>query len=206
MTTRLDFYETHGAEFSKSRYAVWPQVQAFLDALPSGAKVLDIGCGNGKNMLARADLCFTGVEPSAALCAICAERGLSVVQADARDLPFKEQTFDAVIMIAVLHHLTPESHSQALCEIQRVLTPGGKALITNWAVEQPENSRRAFTPGLNNVAWKGKECSPLPYWVMNKSMAVDFVYNLPSSLACQELELVAGNWSFTLEKSKAMLL
>ena len=203
MIMALNFYETHGTEFSKSRYAVWPQVQAFLDALPAGAKVLDIGCGNGKNMLARADLCFTGVEPSAALCAICAERGLSVVQTDAHALPFNDAAFDAVIMIAVLHHIPPQEQYKALFEIQRVLKVGGKALITNWAVEQPQESRRKFTAGLNQVIWKGKETEPLPYWVMDKGIAVDFAKTLPTSFTCEELELIAGNWSFALEKSKA---
>ena len=181
---KMDFYETYSAEFSKSRYAVWPQVRAFLDALPSGAKVLEIGCGNGKNMCARKDLVFIGIDPSAALCEICTARGLSVVQADARSLPFGNGSFDAVIMIAVLHHLPPESHSQALLEIQRVLKSYGKALITNWAVEQPLTSRRKFIPGLNYVIWKGKEESPLRYWVMNKAMTVDFICNLPHHLNC----------------------
>jgi ubiquinone/menaquinone biosynthesis C-methylase UbiE len=200
MSFKLDFYETHSAEFSKSRYAVWPQVRSFLEALPTGSKVLEIGCGNGKNMMVRKDLEFTGVEPSSALCVICEKRGLSVVQADAQLLPFKDETFDAVIMIAVLHHLKPDKHGQALFEIQRVLQHGGKALLTNWAVEQPDESRRKFTPGLNMVTWKGKESAPLPYWVMNKAMACDFMYELPSQLECTDLELVAGNWSFILSK------
>lgn len=200
MSTALDFYETHGNEFSKSRYTVWPQVKSFLDALPAGAKVLDIGCGNGKNMLGRADLCFTGVEPSATLCAICTKRGLIVTQADAKALPFEDASYDAVIMIAVIHHIPPHEQYKALFEIQRVLKPGGKALITNWAVEQPQDSRRKFTAGLNQVMWKGKETEPLPYWVMDAEMGKNFAKALPTSLICTEIELIAGNWSFALEK------
>ena len=193
------FYETHGADFSKSRYRVWPQVRAFLDALPHGAKVLDIGCGNGKNMLAaRADLTVFGCEPSSTLCEICAERGLNVVQGDARNLPFKDASFDAVIMIAVIHHIDPCEQDKALFEIQRVLKPSGKALITCWAVEQPEGARRSFHVGLNIVKWKGKESAPLKYWIMDRWLAEGFVSTLPSSLSCEELSLNAGNWVFTL--------
>lgn len=196
----MDFYETYSAEFSKSRYKVWPQVRAFVDALPIGAKVLEIGCGNGKNMCVRKDLIFIGIEPSAALCDTCTTRGLNVVQADASTLPFRDGSFDAVIMIAVLHHISPNLQYKAMFEIQRVLKPYGKALITNWAVEQPLASRRKFIPGLNYVIWKGKEESPLRYWVMNKAMTIDFICKLPHHLNCKECELISGNWSFIFEK------
>ena len=199
MAEPATFYDTHGVDFSKSRFRVWPQVREFLDALPHGAKVLDIGCGNGKNMLAaRADLSVTGCEPSRTLCEICAERGLNVVQGDARQLPFKDASFDAVIMIAVIHHIHPREHNQPLFEIQRVLKPGGKALITNWAVEQPVGARRSFHVGLNLVSWKGKEMEPLPYWVMDRETAEAFVRSLPHELICESLVCVAGNWTFVI--------
>lgn len=198
MTT---FYDIHAADFSRSRFRVWPLIKQFLDSLPANSKVLDIGCGNGKNMMYRQDLDMYGLEHAKALTNICQSRGLKVVQGDAKNLPFQDNTFDAIIMIAVIHHIDPQEHEIALKEIQRVLIPGGSCLITNWAVEQPESARRQFHKGLNMVKWKGKETELLPYWVMDEAIAKEFTNNLPSGLQFVKLEWDAGNWNFTLKKS-----
>jgi ubiquinone/menaquinone biosynthesis C-methylase UbiE len=204
MTT---FYDTYATAFSKSRFRIWPHVAQFLDTLPTNSRVLDIGCGNGKNMLygTQKDLQMTGLEHSQSLCDICKERNLTVVQGDARSLPFTDNSFDAIIMIAVIHHINPKEHHQVLNEIKRVLRPGGTCLITNWAVEQPETNGKApaprtFTVGLNNVIWKGKEDQPLPYWVMDRSLAEEFGKTVPKGLKSNNLTWSAGNWEFWLQK------
>jgi ubiquinone/menaquinone biosynthesis C-methylase UbiE len=199
--TPTEFYETHAQDFSKSRFRIWPDVKELLDSLPPYSTVLDIGCGNGKNMLYRKDLNMTGLEYSEALCEICINRGLNVVQGSTLSLPFKDNTFDAIIMIAVIHHIPPDEHYKVLNEIQRVLKPGGQALITNWAVEQPVDSRRTFTRGLNMVEWKGKESAPLPYWVMDRELAEEFIQKMPQNIICKNLKWSAGNWGHFLEKN-----
>lgn len=194
------FYDIHATDFSKSRFRIWPHIRQFLDGLPSNSKVLDIGCGNGKNMDYRKDLQMFGLEHSQALTDICVEKGLKVIQGDARSLPFEDNTFDAIIMIAVIHHIDPQEHYKVLNEIKRVLQPGGKCLITNWAVEQPPSAKRQFHKGLNMVIWKGKEETPLPYWVMDKDLADEFTNNLPSGLKFMNLDWDAGNWNILLTK------
>jgi SAM-dependent methyltransferase len=196
---RMEFYNNHSEEFSRTRFRVWPCVRQFLRDLSSDAKVLDIGSGNGKNMLARPELQTIGIESSAALCAVCRDRGLEVICGDARALPFRDGAFDAVMMIAVLHHLPPCEHMRVLCEIQRVLRPRGVALITNWAVEQPADARRVFTAGLNIVKWKGTDAE-LPYWVMDAGGAREFAGALPHGLVCLGYELEAGNWVFRIQR------
>jgi ubiquinone/menaquinone biosynthesis C-methylase UbiE len=137
MSKMSTFYDIHADDFSKSRFRIWPHVQTFLDSLKTNSRVLDIGCGNGKNILYRDDLDMIGLEYSQGLCNICKSRLLPVVQGDARNVPFEDNMFDAIIMIAVIHHINPDEHQKVLNEIQRVLRPGGICLITNWAVEQP---------------------------------------------------------------------
>ena len=198
MTT---FYDIHATDFSKSRFRIWPHIKSFLDGLPSNSKVLDIGCGNGKNMTYRTDIQMYGLEKSQALCNICAAKGLKVVQGDALKLPFEDNSFDAIIMIAVIHHIHPEQHKQVLQEIKRVLKPSGKCLITNWSVEQPEDARRQFQVGLNWVIWKGKEGTPLPYWIMDKTLAHEFVNYMPAGLQLTDLEWEAGNWYIFVRSS-----
>ena len=56
---------------------------------------------------------------------------------DARDLPFEDESADAVLMLGPLYHLTnPPDRLLALSEARRVLKPGGYvfgAAITRWA-------------------------------------------------------------------------
>jgi ubiquinone/menaquinone biosynthesis C-methylase UbiE len=198
MTT---FYDIHATDFSKSRFRIWPHIKSFLDGLPSNSKVLDIGCGNGKNMTYRQDLQLYGLEHSQSLTDICIQKGLAVVQGDARNLPFEDNSFDAIIMIAVIHHINPEEHHIVLNEIKRVLKPNGSCLITNWAVEQPILAKRRFHKGLNMVVWKGKEDNPLPYWVMDNSAALNFLDNIPYGLEGKSLVWDAGNWNFILQRT-----
>src|SRR5437660_8102712 len=63
---------------------------------------------------------------AAALRARHANDGVSVLQADAAQLPFPDRTFSSAISTLMLHHLpVPESQDRAFAEILRVLRPGG---------------------------------------------------------------------------------
>ena len=56
---------------------------------------------------------------------------------DCLRLPYRADLFDAVICIAVIHHLsTEERRIAALRELTRILRPGGRLLVYVWAMEQ----------------------------------------------------------------------
>ena len=56
-----------------------------------------------------------------------------------KDIPLPDNSMDYIMSIAVIHHLsTPERRLQSLMEMNRLLKPGGKALIYVWAFEQPK--------------------------------------------------------------------
>lgn len=109
---------------------------AFLREVPFArhAEVLEIGCGTGvltRVLGQREDLAsVTGTDLAPSLVAQAeveaAAVGLSKVSfqvADARELPFPDAAFDAVVMDSVLVHVPgPE---RALAETRRVLRPGG---------------------------------------------------------------------------------
>jgi ubiquinone/menaquinone biosynthesis C-methylase UbiE len=106
---------------------------AFLRVRP-GERVLDLGCGRGE---AAAELLRMGALPVALDYSASAVRlthalleGRSlVVQAGANALPFPAATFDRVLMGDVIEHLPWNMGIEALREIERVLVPGGQALI-----------------------------------------------------------------------------
>lgn len=134
-------YERIAHSFAQTRREPWPEVVAFIDALPARGRVLDLGCGNGRHMRALASRGHVpvGVDFSPALLAL-GRRDLDAdwVGGDATVLPFRDATMDACLCAAVLHHLpTPEARLETLREVRRVLVPGGTAFVTVWARDQP---------------------------------------------------------------------
>jgi ubiquinone/menaquinone biosynthesis C-methylase UbiE len=108
----------------------------FLKAdLVSGKDVLEIGCGMGSHAgwLAQSGARLTAIDITAGAVAMTKRRfevfGLTgrIEQADCEDLPFSDETFDAVWSWGVIHHSS--STERCLAEITRVLKPGGRILL-----------------------------------------------------------------------------
>lgn len=79
-----------------------------------------------------------GLDYCAALTAAARTRGgHEVLTCDNLHLPFRDETFDAVLSVAVIHHFaTTDRRVAAIKELTRVMRIGGKVLITVWAMEQ----------------------------------------------------------------------
>ena len=111
-------------------------------------RVLDIGCGHGLLMIGAAKHLTTGkaigVDPwvqidqadnNAAATLRNAElegvgERVEVRNGDARDLPFDNASIDIVLSSWTLHFiLEADERTQALKEIERVLKPGGRAIL-----------------------------------------------------------------------------
>ncbi len=103
----------------------------------SGKRVLEIGCGHGggASYLVRTmhPASYTGLDLNPAAIAFCQKRhnlfGLDFVQGDAENLPFPDQSFDAVINIES-SHCYPH-FPRFLAEVARVLRPGGHFLYAD---------------------------------------------------------------------------
>jgi SAM-dependent methyltransferase len=103
----------------------------------SGKRVLEVGCGHGGGasylMRTLHPASYTGLDLNPAGIAFCRERhnlpGLEFVQGDAENLPFPDQSFDAVINIES-SHCYPR-FPRFLAEVARVLRPGGHFLYTD---------------------------------------------------------------------------
>jgi ubiquinone/menaquinone biosynthesis C-methylase UbiE len=147
-------YNQVARDFSRTRYKVWNQVAAFLDSLPSQTRVLEVGCGNGKNLLYRPDLSVKGLDITEGFLEICRERGLAVAYGDIRNIPEPTESYDAVLAIAVIHHLSTQAERrQAIAEVFRVIAKGGQGLLTVWA-QQPK-----FPTSDHMVPFKGQSAT-----------------------------------------------
>lgn len=78
---------------------------------------------------------------------------------DNLNLPFRDQVFDAIISIGVIHHFsTKQRRIRAIKEMARVLAPGGQLMIYVWALEQ---KNRHFEKQDVLVPWNRAFCSQL---------------------------------------------
>ena len=60
-----------------------------------------------------------------------------ILHCDNLSLPFRDESVDAALSIAVIHHIaTAERRVRALRELSRVLRVGGRVIISVWAMEQ----------------------------------------------------------------------
>jgi len=103
----------------------------------AGNKVLDVGCGNGRNMLPFIEKNFcVGLDFSKNMIKeakkLLASRGhkLYLVVGDMKYIPFKNDAFDLALFIRTLHHgETKIDRLEALIEVKRV---SKKVVISVW--------------------------------------------------------------------------
>jgi tRNA (uracil-5-)-methyltransferase TRM9 len=162
-------YNAIAPHFSSTRHKPWPLISSFLTSQPPGAIGLDVGCGNGKYLPVNPTLHIFGSDRSEALVRLArTERNGEVVVADALSLPYREDSVDFVICVAVIHHLsTRERRQEGIQALLRCTHRGGKVLVYAWALEQG-SSRRGWD--------EGSEQDALVPWVMRSKGKPEATY------------------------------
>jgi SAM-dependent methyltransferase len=125
--------QTHQAEerhwWYRGRRTVLDGVIAGLE-LPTPARVLDAGCGSGRNMIEFSSLgTVTGIELSETSVALARQREAGeIVSGSVLEMPFPDDSFDLAVSLDVIEHL--EDDLSALRELRRTVAPGGALLVT----------------------------------------------------------------------------
>ena len=145
----VNTYASIANEFSHTRFSHWNKVKLFIESLEKHTILLDIGCGNGKYTNVRSDLVYIGCDITRELLAHADvpkanESMKDLFQVSCERLPLRPNSAGAAICIAVLHHIpTFESRIETVIGIlQTLCESGGKALITVWAYEQRNTTKR----------------------------------------------------------------
>ena len=133
-----------------------------LRRLPGPGQALDIGAAGGGNtrVLKAHGWQAVALDYSDSAVEVARSRGISVIRADARDLPVRSGTCGLVTAFDVLEHI--DEDYQAAAEMTRVLQPGGAALIAVpcdmalWSAHDDAvgHVRRYSRPGLASVIEK----------------------------------------------------
>jgi len=130
-------YNLVSETFSRSREYVWPEMFFLFNNLKNEDLVLDIGCGSGRHYPAILEkgAVYIGIDSSEKLIDIAKKKysDAKFQVGNALDLKFKDNYFDKIYSIAVLHHIPSDKlRSKFLDEMARVLKPGGVTTITVW--------------------------------------------------------------------------
>lgn len=111
-----------------------------LPVFPDGARVLELGCGDGKTLSAMVhsgwDVTAVDFSPHALSLARSAAQqgaGAGLAVADARALPFRDEVFDAVVAVHVLGHSMEADRIRIAEESVRVLLPGGTLFFADFS-------------------------------------------------------------------------
>jgi SAM-dependent methyltransferase len=110
-------------------------------AVGSGDVVLDVACGAGNATIpaAQAGAKVTGLDLTPSLLeagrAAAAKAGVEIdwVEGDAEQLPFDDDSFDAVM--SVFGCMFAPDHRAAAAQLARVMKPGGRLAVCSWTPE-----------------------------------------------------------------------
>lgn len=155
------FYDRFAQQFAQSRTPNQPGWQRLLPFLPHSGRLLDVGCGHGR--LARLldqqgrRVAYIGVDNSPQLLAIARTDAANLaipttfveadVTADGWIPRLPAGPFDAVVAMAVLHHIPGwQRRRDLLAQLAGLLTDEGTLMLSTWQFMNEARLRRKIVP------------------------------------------------------------
>ncbi|HUT81559.1 MAG TPA: methyltransferase domain-containing protein [Candidatus Bathyarchaeia archaeon] len=198
-------YDQIAESFDLKRKYPWKEVINFIDSLSSDNLVLDLGCGNGRHssQLLQRNHTVICSDISYKILQIALQNELKnyrnvitgIVNADGLCLPFHKDSFDTILSIAVIHHLSTETQrTNFLKEIYRTLRSKGTALISCWLRTHPRFSKK----DLANEILAGKKEIYVPWTMQDERKIIRYYYLFDP----EELEKLVKSIGFKINNSE----
>ena len=125
-----------------------------MQGIEAGAAVLDLGAGYGRvgsaleAMNPSAEIVSLEINPELVLRGVESAKSLNFTYGDVKEIPFPDQSFDAVSAVNVFHEVASsnelgtrlEEFDQAINEVSRVLRLGGQLIMFDGAMPLEGNS------------------------------------------------------------------
>lgn len=108
--------------------------------LSAGSRLLDVATGTGQQAFAFAEKAreVVGIDLSEAMLRIARRKNrcpnVTFQQADAADLPFEDESFDAACVSFALHEMPMSIRERVVREMARVTKPGGSVTVVDYAL------------------------------------------------------------------------
>ncbi|MFH1257925.1 MAG: class I SAM-dependent methyltransferase [Candidatus Micrarchaeota archaeon] len=138
----MQAFDKIAREWNENRQAPISPIPFFLKFVRKDDRILDAGCGNGRNLVEIARNCGEayGMDSSTEMVNFCREnlmlkgtRNAGCLAGNIMGMPFSDGFFDKVFSAAVIHHLGKQEQPLAVKEFFRVLKRSGSVFATVWA-------------------------------------------------------------------------
>ena len=137
------------------RGRLWGGSASFSPRIFPLSRILELGCGNGKNVssLISAGCSVTAIDSSSHAATLCRNTCTDpdhamIVIADGRATPFRDESFDVVIASHITGHLSLSGRSHLAGEVLRLLRSGGTMYFRDFSTADFRYGRgREIEPG-----------------------------------------------------------
>ena len=174
--TTIQYYEEHAEKFTTNTInADMESIRSrFLTYLPAGCRILDFGCGTGRDSKAFLDLGYdvAAIDGSESMCGIAQSlTGFPVRCLDFRDYTSEEgEVYEGIWACASLLHLKKDELLPVMKVLSQALIPGGAFYVSfKYGTFEGERNGRHFTDftleEFREFIKRIPELSVAEYWV-----------------------------------------
>ena len=145
---RLEGYEQHQLDTIDSARVFYPFTAQCLPQ-NAGARILDLGCGTGLELMETFRLNptarVTGIDLAPGMLSALREKfpdkALELICGSYFNVPFGVEQYDAAVSVESLHHFTQAEKIPLYARLHAALKPGGVFILTDYFAETDEIER-----------------------------------------------------------------